>query len=78
VQTPFANWAEKNFFAVEDIAGLIASAPVELEQGAPERAGTLTRQCVDGAGPVDPLLIRLRAALARRSSGWRRARSPRS
>jgi hypothetical protein len=64
VQTPFANWAEKNFFAVEDIAGLIASAPLELEQARLNALGTLTRQCVDGAGLVDPLLMRLRAALA--------------
>jgi len=73
VQSPFANWAERNFFAVDDIAGLIAAAPVKLDKARLTALGTLARQCVDNTGLVDPLLVRLRAALAAGELGIERA-----
>jgi hypothetical protein len=63
-QSPFANWAEKNFLAVEDVVGLVAAAPIALDKERIAALGKLARACNEANGLRDALVAGLRDALA--------------
>ncbi len=62
-QNQFKNWAEKNFYTPEDVLGLAAAAPPELEDTDLNNLGTILRHCVDGGSLVERCISGFLAAL---------------
>jgi len=64
VSGPLANYAEKNFFAPEDLRGLVACAPNRLENAEINKLAALLAHCVAEGSLLDGCLIEFRMAFA--------------
>jgi hypothetical protein len=63
-QSPFQQYAERNFFAVEDWIGLAAAAPETPAKAPLTNLGLILRQCVDAGALIEVALEHVRALVA--------------
>ncbi|MFT5284254.1 MAG: hypothetical protein ACI8TQ_000410 [Planctomycetota bacterium] len=69
VQGPLAKYAEKNFFAPEDLRGLVGCAPNELENSEIDKLANLLALCVAEGSLLDGCLVEFRLAFANEEFG---------
>lgn len=62
--SPFQQYAEKNFFALEDWIGLAAAAPVTPARSPLTNLGLILRQSIEGGALIEVALEHVRALLA--------------
>ncbi len=68
-QSPFAPYAETNFFAPADVVGLAEAAPYELEKAKFAELSRILQQCVANGSLIEECIAELRASSSREEPG---------
>ncbi len=74
VQLPPSQYAERNRFTADDVVGIAAAAPKELDKDAVRSLGSVLHQAIEGGTVVEAVVARLKAETDRPSGAALTAR----